>query len=73
MSDWRPIETAPKDGTFILAVIAGFKPAVVRFMCAPGRSDWIDSSDNWTSDIGGPFWEPTHWMPLPDSPKVKEQ
>jgi len=55
MSDtngWRPIETAPKDGRWILLCKAG---AAFSF---PGRFDfaWWDAT--------GQQRDPTHWMPL---------
>ena len=66
VSEWQPIETAPKDGTLILGwwTIAGsaYAPHVVRFVAdAPEGPNWFD-------DYGAPFSEPTHWMPLPPAP-----
>lgn len=78
MSDWQPIETAPRDGRTVL--VFG-KPdnlifdgnLLVTFNVASSHTahwDHIDeafclSGGSWL----GPFVEPTHWMPLPDPPE----
>jgi hypothetical protein len=59
---WQPIETAPKDGTFILACwrstdLNGDLPHVVSY-----------TEGEWRDDYGEEYMEPTHWMPLPDPP-----
>ena len=67
MSDWQPIETAPKDGTAVLGYHSG-KMTTVYFefwggpwkLVAPGSCAEEDD------------WEPTHWMPLPSPPQEKE-
>jgi len=72
MSDWQPIETAPKDGTLVLTWSA-------RLCCVARWKDyerepykphpsyrwygWIDGYD------GEDIPDPTHWMPLPEAPK----
>lgn len=58
---WRPIETAPKDGTRMLFRAADHEPAI----------GWWDY-DDWLWDCGIdlcplPF-APTHWQPLPAPP-----
>lgn len=74
MSDWQPIETAPKDGTFILAVVAGFTPAVARweYHYGEGSFEYLDPEslaayEHFQAyiDSSDP-WAPTHWMPLPE-------
>lgn len=62
--NWQPIETAPKDGTWILAVSEGipFVPSVVY---------WDSEAKGWTEDeyeSGEPEWVLTHWMPHPKNP-----
>ena len=64
-SDWQPIETAPKDGTWIL-IFRGhdadwtFNYALVywddHFMC------WHDG------DYHSDYYRPNHWMPLSEPP-----
>lgn len=56
--EWQPIETAPKDGTQILMVIAGYEP-----LCGRWRRG------TWTSDPDKAYFSPTHWQPLPAAPK----
>lgn len=62
---WRPIETAPKDGTEIWA-----------FNREQGRMKWISGRgfalwvwvDDLLSDVDPSPDSPTHWMPLPGPP-----
>lgn len=58
--EWRPIESAPKDGTPVLVWVAaahGLDPFITR--CA-----WHDDA-GWCADE---LREVTHWMPLPAAP-----
>jgi hypothetical protein len=61
MSDWQPIETAPKDGTRFLAI---YVPKDVRLICyRKGR--WQEPGDD-HGLIDFEYWHP---LPaLPDSP-----
>ena len=60
---WKPIETAPKDGTRFLAVCATGQTRLVR---------WADfGGDKYPiADPAGTIWDdaPTHWMPLLAAP-----
>lgn len=60
---WQSIETAPKDGTWVLAGAADW--------ALPEMVQWFKRTETsgvyWQSMDSGPF-EPTHWMPLPASP-----
>ena len=76
-TDWRDIDTAPKDGTHILAyrLPLGIRftnltnpPTVVHWFddpCAPGFYTSVNSIEPEHS------FDPTHWMPLPDPPKME--
>ena len=64
---WRPIETAPKDGTKIIAFDKMMAEYFVAFFVSTG---WIQE---WRCDgVRGPEIDfdifPTHWMPLPQPP-----
>lgn len=73
-SAWRPIETAPKDGTFVLLLgDSGYTGTPHRV--AVGQ--WVQNyKDCWTNHAGDRFTDdgqpPTHWMPLLPAPE-KEQ
>lgn len=60
MSDWQPIETAPKDGTSVL--IYGGNPLGPLIARSWGGSVWSDGSFPGVTD-------PTHWQPLPEPPE----
>lgn len=65
---WQPIETAPKDGTVVLAVTVEAQNPKARLAWFEGEG-WVRiwKSENFVID--GPLrWRPTHWMPLPASP-----
>lgn len=64
MIDWKPIETAPKDGTEII-VSNGFYITTVS---------WQKNWNFWGVCVSGAssedkFWEPTHWAEMPEMPK----
>lgn len=76
MSEWRPIETAPRDGSVIL--IAGGHDdqldctddvGMQAFMRSPARAMW--RGDSWVVAFAEACYvavgreAPTHWMPLP--------
>jgi hypothetical protein len=70
MSEWQPIETAPKDGTIILGleIQSTLNPEeVVRIPIYWGGSEWILAWGQW--DDGTFHIEATHWMPLPPPPQ----
>lgn len=83
MTDWKPIETAPMDGSYVI---------VCRFrngdeLCWVKHSRWLTAEDvleyegygmaedyeaGWSdgNDDGEPCY-PTHWMPLPQPPESR--
>lgn len=75
--EWQPIETAPKDGTYVLLGNAdgvwigvfkspfqsGFQPGNPWFSLMLNHRHMEKRNRNWSS-------VPTHWMPLPAVPKV---
>lgn len=79
MSEWMPIETAPKDGTEVI-IFASWdwddmegercsldpSPRVASWDMAEYRTGFWSVSDNPYSDKAV---RATHWMPLPEPPK----
>lgn len=81
MSGWRAINTAPRDGSFVLLWVPGFpERARVQF----GRWRDPDERARGPAAAGGQEWlflgvaiellpnvqPPSHWMPQPDGPSV---
>ena len=72
-SGWRPIETAPKDGTRVL--VARFAPKPQHrngYMCVDWWRDRERDDVSYTG-FGGfnnHYWPATHWMPLPTPPSA---
>lgn len=64
-SGWRPIETAPRDGTAILV----FNDR--GHFVAEWNDDWWSVSDG-KMERGLRGQEPTHWQPLPAAPEEGE-
>ncbi|GEK49188.1 hypothetical protein HPA02_34710 [Bisbaumannia pacifica] len=84
MSEWQPIETAPKDGTGVLGwredcgIILMRYAAPMDFLTdeeAEGLDEYSAEAEDWFAAdlIAGCRMdgndEPTHWMPLPEPPK----
>lgn len=75
MSGWQPIETAPKDGTWILlrgrnAVGIPMIPVVVAWnpVGLPARNRWVDSASGFDMTLLAVDVPPGHsadWHPLP--------
>jgi len=76
-SEWQPIETAPKDGTWIIVFggITGDDEEDRSFAVA----QWSNLLNGGTTDprwmfawydggYYGQYYDPTHWMPLPPPP-----
>jgi hypothetical protein len=83
-SEWRPIESAPKDGTNVILtngkdVAEGNwvhdEGGTTEYRDSDGR--WISQDDRdgfegWIDWLGG-MPDPTHWMPLPTAPSITVQ
>ena len=73
---WKPIETAPRDGTAILAY-ASRAAAEGKLERSQGmKVTWWRSNrerDGFTGwgEFNDAFWPATHWMPLPKPPTDK--
>ena len=71
MTEWRPIETAPRDGSGMM--ILG-KSGVVLSPCQWETGEisedgfwlWWQAEPEWLTEVK----DPTHWMPLPEPPEV---
>lgn len=66
---WRPIDTAPKDGTWVLVTRRGCGPEFVSCVSwrtyhpnAAGKAAWRDAAGHQQPLV-------THWMPLPELPR----
>jgi hypothetical protein len=63
VSDWQPIETAPKDGTRII---------VANYAVVWPDVSWVKSpraGERWEHlNLGAVRFAPTHWMPIPKPP-----
>jgi hypothetical protein len=70
MSEWRPIETAPRDGTEVLLYTTAFNGEWIvvqgAYFSSPKQID-----DGWETAFGF-HGEPTHWQPLPPPPGAAE-
>ena len=84
MSEWQPIETAPKDGRTMLV---GYLNSHGNWRTMRGRwysqdtieEEWEDpdlAGEGWyetvveSDEYPNCWWTtPTHWMPLPEPPK----
>lgn len=69
MSEWKPIETAPKNGTSYLAT-NGKKYAVLNEPPGFAKGYWEKFGKQWAGYAEMKF-EPTHWMPL-EPPEASE-
>ena len=79
---WRPIETAPRDGTVIDVWLGRAEPEDVEFYCGPGNTrraaSWHWHKGKFRPAMGledavpPVFVQPTHWRPLPPPPGESE-
>lgn len=65
-SEWRDIETAPRDGTVFLAFSQDLTGSgLPSFISTCG---WHDEAGFCTDELR----EPTHWMPPPSPPETND-
>lgn len=71
MSQWQPIETAPK-GAKQHSVLLACANSYVPIYCGRYRIGSLGEPQHmlieWRCDSSGRFANPTHWMPLPPPP-----
>lgn len=81
VAGWRPIETAPKDGTEILGWRDDSGPLMIRWTCLDGflsERELQNYSEDEALEMGWFYADflqggrldeaPTRWMPLPPTP-----
>ena len=76
MDDWRPIGTAPRDVTHILAFIPRGRGGLenyedLMYVVMWKLPDEFSRGRYWVEVAGErcEIFEPTHWKPLPNPPK----
>lgn len=72
-SQWQPIGTAPRDGSYVLTFCNRFTNKLGRSGGGIMEAHYIKYQDCWDThvwwNIKGEACYPTHWMPLPTPPK----
>lgn len=69
MSEWQPIETAPKTGVVVILGHPGSASETAAWYGDGNVPGWY-SEDSWKSQFNSwVAFPPTHWMPLPEPPK----
>lgn len=67
---WQPIETAPKDGSYIF-LSDGFFMRICFWQVNtnnPSHEQWADMARAEAHEATGLQWTPKYWMPLPAPP-----
>ena len=65
--EWKPIETAPKDGSEFLCLFEG-EYFVAWWHSPDDEFVWMQPGlFTWDDDV---YVRPQHWMPLPPSPEA---
>jgi hypothetical protein len=70
---WQPIETAPKDGTYIDLWADNFRFADAFWFDPKTDDRWHGIEEGWVFHSEGfeYVWvTPTHWMPIPGNPDL---
>lgn len=72
MSEWQPIETAPKDATYHVRGLWVHRSDTGERLCWECVAGYIDEYGDFVDHGGDAPWRAddyTHWMPLPEPPK----
>lgn len=71
MSEWQPIETAPKDGTEVLLWLGEPWNRAEKMHWYEPWETWleVDPADPNEERYGTGSLVPTYWAPLPEPPK----
>lgn len=76
--NWQPIETAPKDGSWLMGAEKDWnEDGRGKYDWTYFMIQWSIHTDRWLYYRAGECWYPldlesvnlTHWSPLPDAPK----
>lgn len=67
MSEWQAIDTAPKDDLVLLSCVG--------WPAARGGKWPVKVGGYWSGgwNVFGASWKPTHWMPLPSPPPLRNE
>ena len=68
--NWQPIETAPKDGTWVIVQAGDGHPSTARWNT--GSEKW-ENAANMLGYERYDYWPLDKWMPLPAAPVDDEQ
>lgn len=69
--EWKPIETAPKDGTEFIVFRDDAGVFAARYVEPSNDDGEMFLASMYGEDLTGDMM-PTHWMPLPPPPEAKE-
>lgn len=61
---WQPIETAPKNGTWVILFLDGIGRSICAYY-SEAAGKWVDT---WCAYINERPYNASHWMPLPEPP-----
>jgi len=64
MAEWQPIESAPRDGTRVLAFPIRWDRTSAAVMYFKKPFGFVSAPGDWAA-------HPTHWQPLPEPPTTK--
>lgn len=69
--EWQPIETAPRDGAWVL-LAREFEWSTPGWWAEDNsEGDWYELNNHPSDSWGGPLDGVSHWMPLPTPPGEK--